>query len=159
MRRIYFCLAVAGLVLGGCSWQKQPGPATTLFRDFSLGSVVERMNVPELKPMSGGGGYSESLGEPVRRRRDFNLVFQIEEREGAKFDEAKFIGRLKGEIENMMGEAGVRENGGGSTNDRFHFDYSGEEHEGSLEVIGARADGNQYKLWGVIRENTRNKKD
>lgn len=158
MRSIYLCLVVFLFLAPGCSWRNQSEPSTVMFRGFSLPSVIERMNVPELESMSGDYGGSESRGETVRRRRDFNLTYFIKEREGAKFDEAKFIGQLKAEVEKAMREFDVRIDGGGSSNDRFSFDYSEEEFRGWVEVVGARVEGNQFKLWGVIRENTESEK-
>ena len=158
MTRFYLSLVVILFTLSSCAWEKQTEPATAMFRDFSLPTVVERLNVPELEPSSGGGGSSESLGETVRRRRDFILTYRIEEHEGAKFDGANFIGQLKDEIEREMRASGVRINGGGSGNDSFNFDYSKDEHSGWLEVVGARVEENQFKLWGVIRENTESAK-
>lgn len=159
MRRIYLCLIVILFLLPGCSWEKQSEPSTVMFRDFSLPAVIERMNVPELEPMSGDYGGSESREETVRRRRDFNLTYRIKERDGAKFDGVKFIGQLKGEIEKVMRGFDVRIDGGGSGNDRFSFDYSEAGHRGWVEVVGARVEGNQFKLWGVIRENTESEKE
>jgi hypothetical protein len=117
------------------------------------------MNVPELESLSGGSSYSESLGDTIQRRRDFNLTYRIKEREGAKFDEANFIAQLKNEIEKVTRNSDVRIDGGGSSNDSFNFDYSRDGHSGWLEVVGARVEGNQFKLWGVIRENTESKKN
>jgi len=116
------------------------------------------MNVTELKPVSGGGGGSESSGEKTRRRRGLHLTYQIEEREGRKFDEENFISQMKGEVEKVIREYGVRVNVGGSGNDSFHFNYSKEGHEGWLEVVGARVEGDRLKLWGVLREDAEREK-
>ena len=159
MRSCYLTLFVTGFLLSGCSWQKQPEPETSMFRGFSLASVVERMNVPELKPVSGGGGGSESPGEKTKRRRDFHLTYQIEEREGRKFDGENFISQMRAEVEKAIRESGVRVNGGGSGNDSFHFNYSKEGHEGWLEVVGVRVEGDRFKLWGVLREDAEREKN
>ena len=159
MRRVYLFPAVILFLLPGCSGRKQSETPTALFQGFSLPSVVERMNVPELESMSGDYGGSESLGETVRRRRDFNLTYRVKDVEGEKFDGAKFVGQLKGEVEKVMREFDVRINGSGSANDSFSFDYSEGEHRGWVEVVGARVEGDQFKLWGVIRENTERGKE
>lgn len=158
MRRIYLFSVVVLFWLSGCSSGKQSEQPTDVFSDFSLPSVVERMRVGELEPMDVGSGGSESLGEPIRRRRDFNLTYRIKEGEGARFDEVKFIARLRTEIERLMRDAAVRVEGSGSGNDSFNFDYSEGNHTGWVEVVGARVEGNQFKLWGVIRENTEREK-
>jgi hypothetical protein len=153
MRNPYLYLALTGLLLSGC-FRKPPQPETALFRDFSLASVVEGMKVPELQSLSGGGGGSESLGDIVRRRRDSNATYKIADREGSKFNEARFITQLKAEVDKVIGASGVRLDGSGSDNDNFHLDYSDQGHTGSLEVFGTRTEGNQFKLWSVMRENT-----
>lgn len=158
MRRMYLCLAAILFLLAGCSQRGQSEPSTAVFRGLSLPSVVERMNVAELDPVSGDSGGSESRAETVRRRRDFNLTYRIKERDGAKFDEAKFLGLLRGEVEGVMRGFDARVDGGGSGNDRFSFDYSQAGHRGWVEVVGARVEGNQFKLWGVIREHTESEK-
>jgi len=156
MRRFIFCLVVAGFALSGCSRQNQSDPETGFFRDFSLANIVERINAPELKSESSGFSGTSSPG--IRRRKDFSLFYRIEERDGAKFDEAGFIMKLKAETEKAADEAGLRRHGGGSGGDTFDFDYSGEDHEGWMEVVGARMEGNRYKLWGVIRETPKHAK-
>jgi hypothetical protein len=160
MRRFFFCLIIAGFALSGCSWQTPQEPETNFFRDFSLGQMVERMKVPELKPSDGDSGASTSSGETTRRRREFDLTFMIEEQKGTKFDEVSFINKLKDEIGRVMSAADVRvEGGGNSGDDSFYFDYSKKDHEGWLEVMGARVEGNKYKLRGVIREIARKQKE
>ena len=151
MRSCSVSLLFTVVLLSGCGSQKQP--ETAMYRGFSLASVVERMNVPELTHVSGEVGGTESVEEKTRRRRDFNLTYQIEEREGTRFDDSNFIILLKVEVERVMLESGVRLQGGGSYNDGFHFDYSKEGHEGWLEVVVARVEGDRLKLWGVLREN------
>ena len=159
MRHLSFILLIAGFAVSGCSLHNQSEPETSFFRDFSLAQAVEGMKVPELKSMSGGGGGSTSSGETTRRRRDFNLTYVIEEREGAKFDETGFISKLRDEIERVMRGTDARVDGGGTFDNSFHFDYSTAGHEGWLEVMGVRVEGNRYRLWGVIRENARKGKE
>jgi hypothetical protein len=154
MRYPYVFLAVAILVGVCCSRQKPPAPETALFRDFSLASVVDGMKLPELQSISGGSGGSESLGSVVRRRRDFDLTYKITDHEGSRFDEDKFIDQLKDQTEMLVRAANARLDAGGSGKGSFHVDYSDPGHVGSLEVFGTRAEGNQLRLWGVIRERT-----
>jgi hypothetical protein len=157
MRRFLLCLLVAGSALSGCHGQKQPPDAETkLFRDFSLDELAERVKPPQLKLPSSGVGSSASQ---TRRRRDFNLTYLIDEVEGAKLDEADFMTRIKVEAESVIAGAGVSRHGGGTSGDGFHFDYYDEDHEGWVEVKGTRMEGNHYKLWGVIREQTKNAKE
>ena len=152
MRSSYLLPAVLIVVGSGCSVQKPAKPASTLFRDYSLASVVDGMKLPELQSVSGGEGESESFGATVRRRRDFYGTYKIYE--GSKFDETKFIGQLKDQIEKLVRTANLRVSGSGSSNENFHVDYSDPGHVGSVEVFGTRAEGNLFKLWSVIREST-----
>ena len=156
MRRIYLCLIVILFFLLGCSRQWEP--STAAYRSFSLQSIVERMKISELESMSGDHGGSETKEETVRRRRDFNLTYRINERDGVKFDEYKFIHQLQAEVEKAIREFDVSVESTGSSNDTFSIDYSGKEHRGWLDVVGARVEGNQFKLWGVMRENTLSEK-
>ena len=170
MRHIFLLACIAGLLLSGCSRQPQPRTESSLVRDFSLGAVIERMNVPELKPMSSGSGGSSGTGQSsssgstqpgqtMRIRRDFQLVYQVEEQTLGGFNGDYFISQLRNEVEKVVAESGLHITGSGSSNDSFHFDYSEDGREGWLEVFGARAEGGKYKLWGVIRENVFTPKD
>jgi hypothetical protein len=156
MRHLFLCLIVIGFALSGCSRQRQAEPETGFFRDFSLSEIVAQIHAPELKPGSSGYGSSSSPG--IRRRREFDFFYAIEEREGTKFDEGAFIMKLRGEAEKAASEAGVRINESGLSGDAFYFVYSDEDHEGWLEVAGTRMEGGRYRLWGVISEITRSGK-
>jgi hypothetical protein len=156
MRRFYLCLVVISFLLTGCSRQWEP--STIVYRSLSLGSIIERMKVPELESMSGDYGGTETKGDTVRRRRDFNLTYRINEREGVKFDEAKFIHQLQAEVEKAIREFDVHIDGNGSSNDTFSIDYSEKGHRGWVDIVTARVEGNQFKLWGVMRENTESEK-
>ena len=156
MRHFFFLLVVAGLAFAGCSGRKSPDPETRLFREFSLAEAVGRVSPPELSGPSGSSGYSSSPG--VSGRKDFSLTYMIGEAGGAAFDEGGFIRKLKAEAERAADDAGVRRGGGGSSGDAFHIDYSDADHEGWIEVVGARVEGGRYKVWGVIRERVRSAK-
>ena len=158
MKAPFLYLMIAGFALSGCS-QRQQLPETNFFRDFSLGQIVDRVQMPGLRRSTFADGSSTSPGETTDRRRDFDLTFVIEDQEGARFDESGFSNRLKEEIARALSAADVRVQGGGSSgSDSFYFDYSQKDHEGWLEVRGARVEGNKYKLWGVIREVAREAK-
>lgn len=156
MRCLFFCLVIAGFALSGCSAGRQPDAETELFRDFSLDKLVRQIPSPALQWSSGGGGSSSSPG--VSRRKDFSLTYVIDEGGGAKFDEVGFISKLKAEAERAADDAGVRRGGGGLNGDAFNLHYSNDGHEGWVEVVGTRMEGNRYKVWGVIRENTKSVK-
>jgi len=153
MRTLYFILTMTVLMFSGC-FQKPPQPETALFHDFSLETIVSGMKTPELQSVSTGFGKTEALGEIVRRRRDQFGIYKIAEREGSKFDDIRFLSQLRAEVVKIVTSSGMRIDGSGSANDNFHLDYSGPGHTGSLEVFGTRTEGNQFKLWSVIRENT-----
>lgn len=156
MRRLFMCLAIVGFVLSGCSRQELSEPETRFFRDFPFAEIVARVNATVLKPGSSDYGLSSSPG--LRHRRDFTYFYGIEDREGAKFDEIGFMMKLKVEAERAASAAGVQLDESGLSGNAFHFGYSNEEHEGWVEVVGTRMEGSQYKLWGVIRERTKNAK-
>jgi hypothetical protein len=153
MRRFFCCLIIAGFTFYGCSRQSQPETESKMFQNFSLDKIVERVHAPELKAAWSTGGYTS--WPPNRRQRTFSDTFKIEERDDAKFDEDGFMRQLKDEAQRLADESGVHTVGGGATNDRFELGYLDAGQEGWLEVIGTRAEGHQYKLWAVIRENTK----
>jgi hypothetical protein len=154
MRRFFCCLILAGFTFYGCSRQSQPESESGMFQNFSSGKIVEQAHAPELKFAWGTGGYT-SWPPDRRLQRTFSDIFNIEERDDAKFDEEGFMRRLKEETERLAEKSGVRVNGGGTTNDRFEVGYSNAERDGWLQVIGTRAEGHQYKLWTIIRENAK----
>jgi hypothetical protein len=156
MRHFFFLLVVAGLAFTGCSGRKSPDSETRLFREFSLSEIVGRVSAPELSGASASNGYSSSPG--VSSRKDFSLTYMIGEAGGEAFDEGGFIRKLKAEAESAADDAGVRRGGDGSSGDAFHIDYSDADHEGWIEVVGARAGGDRYKVWGVIRERVKSAK-
>ena len=159
MKHFLFNLVVAGCALFLFACQPSEKTETTFFRDFNLGATVEQMNVAQLQPKTGGGGATTAIGETTERRRNFELEYLLEARNGEPFDEAVFLNELKFEIAEQISDAGVRANGSGSNNDGFYFNYSTDENKGSVEVIGARVEGNKYKLWSVVRESAGIKSD
>ncbi len=153
MKHLLFNLVVVGFALFLCSCRHSEKPETVLFRDFNLGATVEKMNVAQLQPKSGGGSATSAIGETTERRRDFDLGYLLEEGNGKLFDESVFLSELKSEVAEQISNAHVRANGAGTDNDGFYFNYSTGENRGSIEVIGARVEGNKYKLWCVVRES------
>ena len=153
MKHFLFNLVVAGCALFLFACQQPGKPETAFFRDFNLGATVKQMNVAQLQPKSGGSGATTAIGETTERRRDFDLEYLLEEGNGKLFDESVFLSELKSEVAEQLSNAHVRANGGGTDNDGFYFNYSTDENRGSIEVIGARVQGNKYKLWCVVRES------
>lgn len=152
MRRFFFCLVIAGSALSGCFERGQPDAETQFFRDFSLNKMVEQVAPPEIKGATGIEGFT-----PLKtsRRKGFSYEYTIGGGEGVKFDEVDFIMKLKAETERAADDTGARRHGGGSNNgEAFYFNYSNGEHEGWVEVVGARMEGGRYKVWGVIIERT-----
>lgn len=152
---LFFTVAALSL----CSCRNHPPPESNFFRDFALVQIVERVKAPELIQESASTGASTSYGETTQGRREFNLVFKIEEQEGAKFDEAGFVNKLNTEAQRFITEAGLHVHGGGRGKESFHVDFSEGEHDDWLEVHGMRAEGKKYCLWGLIRETTRKPKE
>lgn len=152
MKNILRFLAVALVLFCGCYRAKAPMPESPFFRDFSLDSVIERMRIAELHHQQGGSGKSETFADPVRRRRNFDLTYLIEERSEAKFDHQRFIKQLNVAIEKLMGDSGLRVDGRSTSENNFQLDYSQAGYSGSLDVAGTRGQANQLKLFAVIRE-------
>jgi len=96
---------------------------------------------------------STSFGEITERRRDFILVYLLDEQNTEDFDEATFLDNLRVQIAQKISDAGLRTNLSRSYKDSFDFTYSEDESKGSIDVIGAKIEGNRYKLWCVMRES------
>lgn len=160
MKQFIFYLVIIGIVLF-CSCQNQPEAklASDFYRDFNLEIVIRKMNVPELQPSGSLGSSGESTGATTDYRRNFSLTYEIKEQDGKKFDEEKFFSELKSEIAKKIGETGIRNISTGSNDSNFYFSYSEDKNKGWLEVVGARLEGNRYKLWCLMREEARPKDD
>jgi len=158
MKKRFSCLTIALVLFSGCYRAKPPMPETPFFRDFSLASVVEGMRIPELHPQQGGSGKSETFADPVRRRRNFDLTYSIDERNEARFDQQRFIKQLNVAVEKLVSDSGLRVDGRASSADNFQLDYSQSEYSGSLDISGTRAEGNQLRLYAVIREVAQDQK-
>ena len=159
MKRSLFNLAVVCFALFLCACKHSEKPETAFFQDFNLGATVEQMKTVQLQPKTGGGGATSTIGETTERRRSFDLEYLLDERNGETFNEVVFLNQLKSKIASQISNAGIRANGAGSSNDSFYFNYLTDENRGSIEVIGARVDGNKYKLWCVVRESAGIKSD
>jgi hypothetical protein len=153
MKHFFFSLVVVGFALFLSSCQHSREPETVLFRDFNLGATVEKMNLAQLQPQTNGNGASILVGETTERRRDFNLEYLLVEENEERFDETNFLNNLKDRVAQEINASRLQTNGAGSSNDGFYFNYSKDENKGSIEVIGARVEGNKYKLWCIMRES------
>ncbi len=147
---LYLIVAVAMLVT---SCQRQAKPETNFLCDFNMGKIVEKMNVPELKPKMGSGGVGTSNGEITERSGGYYLEYNIVEEAGERFNEAIFFDELKVEVEKRIKESGIPTHGGGSGFKSFYYTYTENGNRGSLAVVGARLEGNKYMLWYFIRES------
>jgi hypothetical protein len=152
MRHLFFCLIV-GILFAGCTGRAAPEPESRLYQEFALGKIVKRMAIPGLQHESGGSGASDSPG--IKRRKDFSDTYMIDEAPGARFNEAQFMMQLRLEMQKLADDSGARRQSEGFSGDGFNFDYSTGHHEGWVEVVGARTEGNRFKIWSVIRENTK----
>lgn len=152
MKRFLFNLVVGGCALFLCACQNSEKPETVVFRDFNLGATVEQMNVAQLQPKTGGNSVSTGIGKTPERRRSFELEYLIDEQSSEPFNEALFMKELQTQIAQQISDAGVRANLGVLGRDFFYSNYSTKENRGSFDVIGARVEGNKYKLWCIMRE-------
>jgi hypothetical protein len=146
-----FSLVVASCALFTFACQQAEKPKTASFRDFNLAATVEKMNIVQLEPRTGGCSVSTSLGETAERRSGCTFEYLLNERNSGRFDEAVFLNELKSEVAGQIGDAVIQANG--TSNDGFYFTFSKAENRGSIEVIGSRVEGNKYKLWCVVRES------
>lgn len=153
MKYYLFSLVVISFALFVCSCQHQEKPESALFRDFNLGATIQQMNLAQLQPEPGGNRVSTSVGEITERRRDFNLVYLLDEQNTEDFDEETFLDNLEIQIAQKISDAGLRTNLSFSSKDTFNLNYSKDENKGSIDVIGAKVEGNRYKLWCVMRES------
>ncbi len=151
MKTSFIGLVVA-LTLLVCSCQKQAKPETNFLRDFNMGKIVGKMNVPELKPKMSSGGVGISHGEITERKGGYYLEFNILEEAGERFNEAKFFDALRVEIGKRINESGVRINGSSSGGKSFDYTYSENGNRGSLAVVGTRLEGNRFMLWYFVIE-------
>lgn len=139
--KIFFVYLIVVVSILVCSCQRQAKPETNFFRDFNLGGIVEKMNVPELKPKMGVGGIGTSNGEITERSGQHYLEYNIVEEAGERFNEAIFFDALKSEVEKRIYESGIPTHGGGSEFKSFYYTYTENGNRGSLAVVGARLEG------------------
>lgn len=143
---------VVALVLLISSCQTEVKPETNFLRDFNLGKIVEKMNVPELKPKMSSGGVGTSHGEITERKGSYYLEFNIVEEAGERFNEANFLDALRIEIGKRINESGIRINGSSSGGKSFDYTYTENGNRGSLAVVGTRLEGNKFMLWYFVIE-------
>ena len=153
MKHQLFALVATVIALFLCCCQNSRKPETVLFQDFNLGEIVEKLNIAQLQPETGGHGSSASIGETTELRRDFNLEYLLNEENKGRIDETDFLNNLKTRVAEKINASGARTDGSGSSSDSFYFNYSKDENKGFIEIIGARVEGNKYKLWCIVRES------
>ncbi len=153
MKRFLFNLVVAGCALLLCACQNSEKPETAVFRDFNLGATVEQMNVAQLQPKTGGNSVPSVIKFKTERRRGFELEYLLDEQSSEPFNEVLFLEELKTQIAEQISDAGVRMNLAVRIGESFYVNYSTKENRGSFEVIGARVEGNRYKLWCIVQES------
>jgi hypothetical protein len=152
MRRLLFNLVVAGCALFLCACQNSEKPETAVFRDFNLGTTVEQMNVAQLQPKTGRDSLPIAINSKTERRRDFKIEYLIDEQSSEPFNETVFLDELENHIAKQISDSGVRTNLAIRIGDSVYLNYSTKENKGSFDVIGARIEGNKYKLWCIVRE-------
>lgn len=122
MKQVVFYLTIAGIMFL-CSCRNQPEASTTdFYQDFNLGSVVKKINLPEHQLREKTGSAGETITELRDYRRNFILIYEIEEQDGKRFDEERFFNEIKSEVAEKINETGVRINGEGSSDGSFTSD-------------------------------------
>lgn len=158
MKQFVYLIVIGSILFCSCQNQPKTESATDFYQEFNLAETVEKINVSQLQSSGGGGGSSTTLsGGTIEYRRDFSIVYYVNEQDGERFDEKKFFNELKFEIENKGVEAGIQVYSKGSGEGSFYFNYWKDKNKGWLEVVSARLEGNKYKLWCVMREEARTK--
>ena len=157
MKQFIYLIVIGAMLLCSCQNQPKTETATDFYQEFNLGEIVEKINAPQLQSSGGGGGSTTSGGETTEYRRHFSFTYHLKEQDSERFDEKNFLNELNFEIEKKMNEAGIRVNSKGSGDSIFYFAYSKDQNKGWLEVVGARLEGNRYKLWCVMREDAKAK--
>lgn len=151
MKRFLFNLVVAGCALFLCACQNSEKPKTAVFLDFNLGSTVEQMNVAQLQAQTGRDSLPTVINFKTEGLRSFEIEYLLDEQSSEPFNEAVFLDELKTQIAEQISDSGVANFAvrvGGS----LYLIYSTKENRGSFDVIGARVEGNKYKLWCIVRE-------
>lgn len=159
MKPFLFNLVVIFFTLFLFACQHSKKPETAFFQNFSLSVTVEQMNVTQLQAKTGSSGSSAAMGETTKYRRNFEIEYLLDERNGEQFDESLFLNKLKVEVAKQIRDDGVRIDDTDSSKDGFYFSYLTDENSGSVQVIGARVAGNKYKLWCIVRESAGIKSD
>jgi hypothetical protein len=155
MKHLLFNIIVAGCALFLCACQhsdKTDKTETAFFHNFNLNATVEQMNVPQLQPHIGGGGFVASIGKTAERRRNIYFEYLLDEQTGGQFDESIFLNELNVKVAEQISNANVKAGGTGTINDGFYIDYSTDETKGSVDCIGAKVEKNRYKLWCTVLE-------
>jgi hypothetical protein len=153
MKRFLFNLAVACCALFLCACQNSEKPETAVFQDFNLGATVEQMNVAQLQPKTGRDSLPIAINSKTERCHDFKIEYLIDEQSSEPFNETVFLDELNNQIAEQIRDAGGRANLAIRIGDSVHLNYSTKENKGSFDVIGAKVEGNKYKLWCIVRES------
>jgi len=153
MKRFLFNLIVLSCALFLCACQNFEEPETVVFRDFNLGATVEQMNIAQLQSKTGGNSLPTAITFKTERLRSFKIEYLIDEQSSEPFNETLFLDELKTQIAEQISDASVRTDFVVRVGDIFYINYSTKENRGSFEVIGARVEGNKYKLWCIVRES------
>jgi hypothetical protein len=127
-------------------------PPSRFLNSFSLDETIKRMNLQGIAPSSASMSSSASAGDPSPYRHEFHLEMIIPQPVAGNFDEQDFLAKLQQQITQEAAASGVKVSGDGSSEGDFYIDYRDGEHNGGVEVIGVRTEGNEYEVWCIIRE-------
>lgn len=145
-------LLIISLICSVSCRSRMESPSRFL-KSFSLVETVKRMNVAEVGLLSAGSsGGAASAGAPTSRRKEYDELFNIVESKIENFDESDFLAKLNQQLGNEISNAGLNITGRGSGGDSFHIDYESSQFKGGIDVIGIRAEKDQYRVWCVVRE-------
>ena len=159
MKRSLLCLALAASTLAGCAGSDpRPNPEPSSFVDqFSLSAAAGQLAGTELVPPVTGIAGGPATGREISRfRKDSQVTFKI--RDGAAFDEQDFLRRVLAAARKEAAAEGFRVSGSQVVGNAMHFEYSGRDRVGSVEVFGARTEGGTFTMFGVIHEDLRERR-
>jgi hypothetical protein len=153
MKHYLFNLIIAGCGIFLLACQHSEKPETAFIRDFNLGAAVEQMNVAQLQPITVGNSEPIVINFQPELSRIFELEYLLDEQSSEPFDEALFLDELGNQIAEQISDVGVRVNLAVRVGGYFYINHSTKKNRGSFEIIGARVEGNKYKLWCIVRES------
>ena len=137
------------MVVGACT--AQPLSRSKFLTGFSAADVIkesyDQASAAKQSTIS-AGETSSRLGNRSIHHRDEIADLVISEN-----DEAMFLSRIKGKVEEQLRNSGCRVFGEGSVGNNYILEYTDGSVNGWIDIWGLRGQGDSYKLVIIITEN------